>query len=130
MIDDVDGPGFVDEAQGDLLQPPGRDLPAGATVLVRTRDDGLQFLGLIAGKAIVEGGGDPREYYVFAGVDRVREMLAVPEVYPTDMVPKYRTDDISILKPHLDVVEPAPAAGDAPTGTGGLPTGTGGLPPK
>lgn len=101
------------DAQGDLLQPPGRELPAGAAVLVRTRDDGLQFLGLIAGKAIVEGGGEPREYYVFAGVDRIREMLAVPEVHPTDLVPKYRTDDISILKPQVDVVAP-PAAGDPP----------------
>lgn len=86
-----------DDVAGDLLLPPGRELPPGATVLVSTRDDGLLFAGLIAGKASLDGG--QREYYVFAGVDRVREMLAIPQVHPTDLVPKYRADDISVMRP-------------------------------
>jgi hypothetical protein len=36
---------------------------------------------------------------VFAGVDRVRELLAVPQQYPVDLVPKYRPDDIQTFKP-------------------------------
>lgn len=101
------------DAEGDLLQPPGVALPAGAAVLVQTRDDGLQFLGLIAGKAVVDGGGDgTREYYVYAGVDRIRELLAIPQTYPTDLVPKYRTDDISVMKPRVDAA--TPTAGAAP----------------
>jgi hypothetical protein len=94
------------DVEGDVLQHPGRDLPPGATVLAQTRDDGLLFVGLIAGKATVEGGDGAGEYYVFAGVDRIREMLAVPQVYPTDMVPKYRTDGISVMKPREE--EPPP----------------------
>jgi hypothetical protein len=88
---------------GDVLQHPGRDLPAGAAVLVDTIEDGLQFLGLIAGKATLAGDGAAREYYVFAGFDRVREMVAVPEAYPIDLVPKYRLDDITVMKPRDEV---------------------------
>jgi len=92
---------------GDLLQHPGRDLPAGATVLIDTRDDGLLFVGLVAGKWTVDG---DRDYYGFAGLDRLRELLAIPQVHPTDLVPKYRTDDISVLKPRDDTPRPEPAA--------------------
>lgn len=95
-----------DGIAGDVLRHPGRDLPPGATVLVRTRNDGLLFAGLIAGKATLAGDGDMRSYYVFAGVDRIRELLAVPAEHTVDMVPKYRPDDISVMKPRP--AEPPP----------------------
>ena len=82
---------------GDVLHDPGQPLPVGATILRQHPDNGLEFVGLVAGKAEVEG--RPQPYYVFAGVDRIREMLAVPELHPRDLSPKYRTDDISVLKP-------------------------------
>lgn len=85
--------------EGDVLADPGVDLPPGATVLWRDVDDTLQFAGLVAGKATLEDAGSARHYYVFAGVDRVREMLAVPVQQAVDYAPKYRTDDISVLKP-------------------------------
>lgn len=89
--------------RGDVLQDPGEALPAGAALFVRERGD-LLFLGLVAGKASLQGAPGSGEYYVFAGVDRVREMLAVPEVHPTDYETKFRPDDITVRKP----VQPAP----------------------
>lgn len=105
----------VPGVQGDVLLHPGRDLPPGAAVLLPTHDDGLLFVGLIAAKATLSGGEGERSYYVFAGVDRIREMLAVPQS-ETDMVPKYRTDGISVLKPRVE--EPLPPE---PTGNPFLP---------
>ena len=84
--------------EGDVLEPPGQELPPGAAVL-RNADDGtVQFVGLIAGKATVAGpgGGD---YFVFAGVDRIRELIAMPVQHPQDLAPKYRPDDITVMKP-------------------------------
>lgn len=83
-----------DDIEGDVLLDPGDDLPAGAAVLRRDRE-GTTFVGLIAGKATI----GERSYFVFAGVDRVREMLAIPEKYPVDYAPKYRPDGITVLKP-------------------------------
>jgi hypothetical protein len=84
--------------EGDLLRDPGQDLPAGATLLCRG-EDGPLFAGLIAGRASVTGGQDDGRYYVFAGVDRVRELLAVPTRHPVDVEIRYRTDDIPVVKP-------------------------------
>ncbi|HZN40655.1 MAG TPA: hypothetical protein VFD82_17760 [Planctomycetota bacterium] len=84
--------------EGDVLVDPGVELPAGATVMQRNTEHELQFAGLIAGKVTL-GSGAARSYYVFAGVDRMREMLAVPQQYPVDLVPKYRLDDIQTFKP-------------------------------
>jgi hypothetical protein len=83
---------------GDVLRHPGRELPVGAAVFADS-DEGLLFVGLVAGKAEVTEQDAARHYFVFAGVDRIREMLATPIPYPTDLVPKYRTDDISVMKP-------------------------------
>lgn len=83
---------------GDVLQDPGRELPAGAAIFVD--DDGeLRFAGLVAGKAVLQGAPGSGTYYVFAGLDRVREMLAVPEVHPTDYETRFRPDDITVRKP-------------------------------
>ncbi|MFY9340906.1 MAG: hypothetical protein WAT39_00360, partial [Planctomycetota bacterium] len=62
-------------------------------------DGAWLFAGLVAGRATVTGGAAAGDYYVFAGVDRVREMLAVPARHPVDLQPRYRTDDIRLLKP-------------------------------
>lgn len=84
--------------RGDVLQDPGCELPAGATLLVD--DDGeLRFAGLVAGKAVVQGAPGSGTYYVFAGLDRVRELLARPEVHPTDFETRFRPDDITVRKP-------------------------------
>ncbi|MBL8748370.1 MAG: hypothetical protein JNK78_04365 [Planctomycetes bacterium] len=88
-----------DAIDGDALLDPGVALPVGATVLHRHRESGLLFAGLVAGTAEVECNGGVRRYYVYAGVDRVRELLAVPQLHPRDQVPRYRTDDITVLKP-------------------------------
>jgi len=121
-----------DGLSGDMLLDPGVELPAGATVLCRGPKGESMFAGLIAGRATVHDGPNKGRYYVIAGVDRVRELLAVPRKYPIDMVPKYRTDDITVMKP-LKVLPPSevpPAEGTPPIGTppatGTGTTGTGG----
>jgi hypothetical protein len=87
-----------DTIEGDLLEHPGHELPPGAAVLRTGPDGGVQFVGLIAGKATVSGAGSG-EYFVYAGVDRIREMLALPAPHPLDLTPKYRPDDITVMKP-------------------------------
>ena len=89
---------------GDLLRDPEVELPAGATLLCRGPNGEAMFAGLINGRATVHDGPAKGRYYVVAGVDRVRELLAIPQPYPIDMAPKYRTDDISVMKP----VQPKP----------------------
>lgn len=93
---------------GDVLRDPGTDLPGGATLLCRGPKGESMFAGLIAGIATVDSGPAAGRYYVFAGVDRVREMLAIPHKYPVDLAPKYRTDGISVMKPVTDPPPPKP----------------------
>ncbi|MBM4063014.1 MAG: hypothetical protein FJ265_18255 [Planctomycetes bacterium] len=96
-------------AAGDLLAAGAVPLPAGAAVL-RVGDDGaLQFVGLVAGKATLEAPGGRTDYYVFAGVDRVRELLAVPRRHPVEVAPRHRPDDITVLKPVPEPPATAPA---------------------
>lgn len=104
----ADSPGV----RGDVLRDPGEPLPTGATLLCRGEDGGWLFAGLVAGKAIGEGGPAAGTWFPFAGVDRVREMLAVPTRHPLDAQPKYRTDDITVLKPRA-AEEPPPAQAPA-----------------
>jgi len=89
----------VPGVEGDVLADPGVELPAGATIMQRNTEHELQFAGLIAGKVTLGSNAAARSYYVFAGVDRMRELLAVPQQYPVDLVPKYRPDDIQTFKP-------------------------------
>lgn len=83
-------------ATGDVLVGDGLELPLGATVL-RLSDTGYEFVGMIAGRGTLAG--TDRSFYVFAGMDRVREMLAVPQQYPPQTEPKFRVDDIVVDKP-------------------------------
>lgn len=93
----------VDGIDGDVLHDPGTPLPAGATLLCRGERGGWLFAGLIAGRATLAGAGSADgTYYVVAGVDRVRELLAVPSPHPIDLHPHYRPDDISVMKPQRD----------------------------
>jgi hypothetical protein len=106
----------VEGVHGDVLLDPGEPLPTGATVMCRIYDGTWQFTGLIAGTATVQGGPASGTYYVFAGVDRVRELLAVPTRHPVELEPKYRLDDISVLKQAQPDAVNAPAkAPDAKT---------------
>lgn len=92
-----------DRVRGEaVLDDPGEELPAGAAVFRIDDKDRLYFVGLVAGKATFENpgsGSSGRGFYVLAGVDRVREMLAVPERYPVDYEPVYRPDGIRVLRP-------------------------------
>jgi hypothetical protein len=83
---------------GDVLEAPGEPVPAGAAVL-RASEGAWQFVGLVAGTATIEGPQGRSDYVVFAGVDRVRELLAVPREHPVDVEPRFRTDDITVDKP-------------------------------
>jgi len=83
--------------EGDALEHPGQELPPGACLLRLGPDQAVQFVGLVSGKATELDSG--RQYYVFAGVDRLRELLAVPSLHPQDLAPKYRPDDITVMKP-------------------------------
>lgn len=83
---------------GDVLTATDEPLPTGATVLRKADDGNLHFVGLVAGKATVDGGPAAGSYYVFAGGGRLREMLAMPQPHPVDMTPKYRPDDIRVMK--------------------------------
>jgi hypothetical protein len=85
-----------DGVRGDVLQAPDEALPTGATVLRRAEDGQLHFAGLVAARASVAGGGRDGSYYVFAGLDRIRELLATPERHPVDVTPKFRADDIRV----------------------------------
>lgn len=94
---------------GDVLDAGGADLPAGAAVLVHG-PDGLRFCGLVSARAELTTPHGSRVLHTFAGVDRIRELLAVPEPYPTDYRARYRPDDIIVLQP----VRPADAAPPTP----------------
>ena len=109
---------------GDLLRDPGVALPAGATLLCRGPKGESMFAGLIAGRATVHNGPASGSYYVVAGVDRVRELLAVPRPYPVDLAPKYRSDDIIVMKP-VKLKSPELRIEPGATGTG-LPANGGG----
>ncbi|MCR9245452.1 MAG: hypothetical protein NXI31_10500 [bacterium] len=105
---------------GDVLRDPGEPLPPGATILRCTEDDlhDYEFVGLVAGRATFEGGtsaADDDTVYVYQGVDRVREMLAIPERYPIQLEPKYRPDGIVVMKPVPP--KPAPDASADPSST-------------
>ena len=84
---------------GSVLADPGVELPAGAAIFADFEGK-YRFVGLVSARASVSGGaaGD-QTYYTFAGLDRVRELLAVPEIWPKDFRAKFRPDDIIIMKP-------------------------------
>jgi hypothetical protein len=84
--------------EGDVLQDPGVALPPGAGVFVQSRE-GLRFCGLIAAKAALVQDGSERSYYLLAGLDRLRELVATPEPRNPDMEVRYRPDDIAVKRP-------------------------------
>lgn len=81
--------------EGDVLADPGTPLPPGAAIFALDRGD-LRFVGLVSGHATLAGKGGARSYYTFAGVDRVRELLAIPELHPADYSTHFRPDNISV----------------------------------
>lgn len=98
--------------QGDVLQDPGRELPCGASVLRVVDSETVQFVGLVAGRATLSGAGGTRTGYVFAGPDRVRELLAKPRPLPETPQTHYRVDDVSVQK--VPFAPPAPSGEPTP----------------
>ena len=87
-----------DGVLGDVLKDPGRELPAGAAIFVQSEDK-LLFAGLVSARARLQNAPGAGSYYLFAGVDRIRELLAVPQLHPTDSETRFRPDDITVTKP-------------------------------
>ena len=83
---------------GNLLDAYGSPLPPGAAILTYDEDGDYLFAGLVSGKATLEGPGGRQELFAFAGVDRIREMLLVPQRYPVDERAVYRPDDITVIQ--------------------------------
>jgi hypothetical protein len=101
--------------RGDVLQDPGRALPCGAAVLRVVDGDTVQFVGLVTGRATLAGPGGTRSGYVFAGPDRVRELLALPRPLPETPEIHYRVDDVSVQKvPAAPPPAAAPESGGPP----------------
>ena len=86
-------PGF----EGDVLQA-GRELPPGATVLIQQKD-GFRFCGLVSARAELQGASGTRTVWLFVGVDRVRELLALPVRHPVEYEPHWRPDGVTVMKP-------------------------------
>jgi hypothetical protein len=103
---------------GDVLEHPGTELPPGACILRRGEGNSVQFVGLVAGKATCTNQAGTQHYYVYAGLDRVRELIARPQQYPTDLVPKYRTDDITVMRPQKPMVPATTEAAPGKPGAG------------
>jgi hypothetical protein len=80
--------------EGDILEDPGQPLPPGAGLFVRDDMEKLLFVGLVS--AEIKIGTD--KYVAFAGTDRMREALLIPQLYPVVPEPKYRPDGISIVR--------------------------------
>ncbi len=83
--------------EGDVLDWPGQPLPAGAAVLLDT-PDGYRFIGLVSGEAVLQRDGDSKRFVLFAGSNQMRDMLLVPERYPTEERIVHRPDDIIVIK--------------------------------
>ncbi len=79
--------------QGDVVDWPGRDLPAGTGVFVRD-DEGLALVGLIAGRIETAG----QRYLVHTGTTTMRlaMLTAKPPTEPRQV--KHRPDDITVDK--------------------------------
>ncbi len=105
----------ADGIEGDVLQDPGRPLPAGTGLFVQEDEDSRpQFVGLIAGTMTLDTASGSQHYVVFTGLDRLREALLVPETVPAPSQIKYRPDGIVVRKPlPPSAVEPeAPKSDD------------------
>jgi hypothetical protein len=86
----------VEGIDGDALADPGVELPAGAAIFAR-HDEGLRFVGLVTGKATLTA-ERTTTLYTYAGIDRMREMLAVPKPRLTQPRTRYRLDDIQVTE--------------------------------
>lgn len=84
--------------EGDALDDTSAPLPAGAAVFLRDKA-GLRFCGLICARATVQQGGSDTSFYVLAGMDRIRELLAQPAPQPLGTKARYRPDDIIVTEP-------------------------------
>lgn len=80
--------------EGDALADPGRSLPLGTPLFV-DQPDGLAFVGLVAGSATLADGS---RFWLFTGIERMREALATARPHPKRENVKHRPDDITVIK--------------------------------
>ncbi len=84
-------------AAGDLLDADGAELPAGAAILLDS-DDGYRFVGLVTARAELTADGTTRTYHAYAGLDRLRELAAVPVPHPVNTTWDHRPDGVLIRR--------------------------------
>jgi hypothetical protein len=86
---------LLDGVDGDVIEAPGRDLPAGTPIFVRDEAERLWFAGLVSARATLQGaGGGTTELFVFAGPRALAEALEQPENHLAPVRIKYRPDGI------------------------------------
>lgn len=100
---------------GDALADPGRELPCGAAILRVVDSETVQFVGLVVGRATLAGTGSTRTGYIYAGADRVRELLALPRSLPETPQLRYRVDDVTVQKVPASPPPALPSAEQAAT---------------
>jgi len=84
-------------ATGDLVDTRGTALPAGAAVLLDS-DDGYRFVGLVTARAELTTDGSSRTFHAYAGLDRLRELAAVPVPHPVNTTWDHRPDGVLIRR--------------------------------
>ncbi|MDA0374081.1 MAG: hypothetical protein O2865_09885 [Planctomycetota bacterium] len=102
---------LLDGVSGDVVESPGRDLPAGTPIFVRDEDERLWFAGLVSARATLTApGGAEEELFVFAGPRALAEALEQPENNLAPVRIKYRPDGIWLETQERRTA--APPAGD------------------
>ena len=84
-------------AMGDLVDAGGAELPAGAAILLDS-DEGYRFVGLVTARAELTTEGSTRTYHAYAGLDRLRELAAVPTPHPVNTTWDHRPDGVLIQR--------------------------------
>jgi hypothetical protein len=84
--------------EGDLLEWPGHELPAGTGVWVKQDEQTYLFAGLISALAELKRKDREAKYYLFTGPARLREALAQPRRMFRPRRVKHRRDDITVIK--------------------------------
>lgn len=84
-------------ATGDLVDAGGSQLPAGAAILLDS-DEGYRFVGLVTARAEVTVDGSTKTYFAYAGLDRLRELAAVPVPHPVNTTWDHRPDGVLIRR--------------------------------
>lgn len=84
-------------ATGDLVDADGTELPAGAAILLEG-NEGYRFVGLVTARAELTQEGSTRTFHAYAGLDRLRELAAVPVPHPVNTTWDHRPDGVLIKR--------------------------------